>query len=100
MVTLLTLIPAFWIPFRFIRLRVRDLWSALWPIIRAVAAMTLVTVALRRIVLGWHSSPLLALLILVPFGAASYFAIMYWRNRALLVEYFTLLRSAMDVFRR
>jgi O-antigen/teichoic acid export membrane protein len=100
-VTLLTLIPTFRIPFRFIRLRVWDLWIALWPVTRATAAMAIAIVALRRLVLGSiHLPAVLALLVFVPFGAAIYFAMMYWRNKPLLVEFLTLARTAIGVFAR
>ena len=100
-VTLLTLFPVFWIPFRFIRLRVRDLWIALWPITSATAAMAIATAALRWLVLGSIRLPAaLALLVFVPFGAAIYLATMYWRNKALLVEFLALARSGIGVFAR
>ena len=100
-VTLLMLFPVFRIPFRFIRLWVRDLWVALWPITRSTAAMAIATVALRRLILGSIRLPtVLALLIFVPFGAVIYFAMMYWRNKALLVESLTLARTAIGVFAR
>ena len=100
-VTLLTLVPVFWVPFRFIRLPVRNLWIALWPITRATATMAIAIVALRRLVPGsMHLPAVLALLVFVPFGAVIYFAMMYWRNKSLLVEFFTLARSATGVFAR
>jgi PST family polysaccharide transporter len=100
-VTLLTLIPVFWIPFQLIRLRLRDLWIALWPVTRATAAMAIATAAFRRMVMGWvHLPPGLALLVFVPFGAAVYFATMYWLSRPLLMDLISLARAGLGIFGR
>ena len=65
------------------------------------AAMAIATAALRWLVLGSIRLPAaLALLVFVPFGAAIYLATMYWRNKALLVEFLALARSGIGVFAR
>ena len=100
-VTLLTLAPTLWIPFRLIRLRIWDFWIALWPITRATAAMAVATAAFRRLVLGSiHLPTVLALLVFVPFGAAVYFAAMYWKSRLLLADFVVLARAGLSVFGR
>jgi PST family polysaccharide transporter len=97
-VTLLTLVPTFWIPFQLIRLPLRDLWIALWPITRATTAMAIATVAFRRLVLGSiHLPAVAALLVFAPFGAAVYFAMMYWLNKRLLLELMALARSGLGI---
>jgi PST family polysaccharide transporter len=97
-VMLLTLIPTFALPFRLIRLRVLDLWIALWPITRAATAMGVATMAFRRLVMAsMPLPPVVALLVFVPFGAAIYFALMYWWNKPMLVEFFGLARSGLGI---
>jgi PST family polysaccharide transporter len=101
LVTLLTMVPALSIPFRLIGLRLRDLWIALWPVTRATAAMAVATVAFRRLLLGSiHLPAVVALLVFVPFGAAIYFGVMYWRSRQLLAEFTALVRDGLGVFGR
>jgi PST family polysaccharide transporter len=98
-VVLLTLVPVLWIPFRLIHLRLADLWTALWPVSRATAAMAVATAAFRRLALGsMHLPPVVSLMVFVPFGAAVYFAIMYWRSRQLLTEFVTLARAGLGAF--
>jgi len=98
---LLLLVPALQVPFRLIDLRIGDLWIALWPVTRATAAMAVATVAFRRLVLGSMQLPaVVALFIFVPFGAAIYFAMMYWRNRQLLAEFVMLARDGLGVLGR
>jgi hypothetical protein len=74
---------------------------AFLPACRAAAVMGVATMAFRRMVMGWvQLPPVVALLVFVPFGAAIYFAMMYWRNKPMLVEFFGLARGALGVFAR
>ena len=98
---LLLIIPVLWIPFRFIHLRIVDLWIALWPITRATAAMAVATVAFRRLVLGsMHLPAALALVVFASFGAAVYFTVMHWWSRELLADFAKLARAGLGVFGR
>ena len=100
-VSLLLLFPVFWIPFQIIRLPMRNLWIALWPIIQATVAMAAAVGGLRWLVLrSTHLPAALALLVFVPFGAAVYFAMMYWRSRELLADFVMVARAGLGEFGR
>jgi uncharacterized integral membrane protein len=63
--------------------------------------MAVATVAFRRLLLGSiHLPAVVALLVFVPFGAAIYFGVMYWRSRQLLAEFTALVRDGLGVFGR
>jgi PST family polysaccharide transporter len=84
--------PGFAFPFRLIGLRVRDLGKALWP----AAACSLVMSALVAGAAQWSppgAPGWLVLLLLVPLGAAIYFACSWVLNRAQMVEMIAILRG-------
>src|SRR5712671_5623369 len=89
---LLLTYPAFAVPFRLIGLRVRDLGGVLWRSAICSLAMYAVVAGtalwLPPGVPGW-----LTLSLLVPLGAAVYFACSWAINRALLLEVISILRG-------
>jgi PST family polysaccharide transporter len=89
---LLLTYPAFAVPFRLIGLRVRDLGGVLWRSatcsLAMYAAVASTALWLPPGVPGW-----LTLSLLVPLGAAVYFACSWAINRALLLEVISILRG-------
>lgn len=84
--------PALAIPFRLIGLRVRDLGGVLWR----PAACSLVMYAVVAGTVLWSPPGVpgwLTLSLLVPLGAAVYFACSWAINRALLLEVISILRG-------
>ena len=89
---LLLTYPTFAIPFRLIGLRVRDLGGVLWrPAACSIVMYAIVAGTVRWLppgMPGW-----LTLSLLVPLGAAVYFACSWAINRALLLEAISILRG-------
>jgi PST family polysaccharide transporter len=100
-VMFLLLVPTFWIPFHIIHLPMRNLWIALWPVVQATVVMSATVGGLRWLVLGSTRLPaFFVLLVCAGFGAAIYFAMMYWRSRQLLADFVMLARAGLGVFGR
>ena len=86
--------PLFAIPFHFVGLHVRQLLTALQPIIIATAAMTVVTLAARLALSKANGSDLLLLSICVPIGIVTYVAVLAALRPPVLKDLGRLIRRA------
>jgi O-antigen/teichoic acid export membrane protein len=64
-----------------------ELWSEIWPILAATAAMAAIVLVLREIpFLGWPESPLVELMLLSMSGALTYLGALFACGRTVIVE--------------
>lgn len=84
--------PLFAIPFSFVGLRVRELWTALKPVTLATFAMTAVALAARLAVAGAGGSDTLVLCVCIPVGVATYAAVLAVLRPPVLSDLMLLIR--------